>query len=354
MGHAFDSYRWGFALVIGAALAGACTTTSSGNTDDDSSGGNNPGTGGMTSTGGTGNTGGMISTGGMGGTGGGNTGGMGGDNSGGAGGGNTGGAGGTGGGNTGGMGGMGGMGGQGGTPIVNCNTASDCNNAEVCDVTSAQCVGSQCNPALTQPAGCVGTDPICIEQLETSGYGACYEACDPYDQACPGGLECRTNTYGQWFGVCQNPGTGTKGQPCSPAGLDANGWTISSGCVAGHVCLEDGNMQKCYQTCDFFNFGGASCPGAEVCQLGGFCLPPTNDGFENVALEAPCNGATGGEYCGLNGDGYTGSCQDLGDGLGMVCHAFCSADPCPGSTHTECYDVFGPPFTGDVGACSIP
>ena len=107
------------------------------------------------------------------------------------------------------------------------------------------------------------------------------------------------------------------------------------------------------QTCDFYNFGGASCPGTDVCYTNGICLPPANNGYDNVPLEGLCNGASGGESCGLTGDGYTGACNDLGSG--MRCHAFCTfAHPCTysGATFTMCSDVFSPPFQGVVGACT--
>jgi len=255
----------------------------------------------------------------------------------------------------GGIGGMGGMGGAGGGGTnFGCLTAADCPMAMVCDPVTTQCVANQCNPSLMQPGGCAGTDPVCLEQTLNSGFGACYELCDPFDTPCPNALECDPNGFGQDLGVCMQPGTATKGQPCTPDPT-AGAWTITSGCAAGHTCRQDANNNNqltCFETCDFFNFGGASCPGTDVCLPGGLCLPPANTGYEMVALEGACAGAVGGELCALNGDGYTGACNDFGSG--MICHAFCTAAKLctyAGATLTSCNDVFAPPLQGVVGAC---
>ena len=166
-------------------------------------------------------------------------------------------------------------------------------------------------------------------------------------------MECVNADFGQAIGVCHHAGTGTKGQACNPAGLEPNGWTINSGCATGHQCLNDGVNDVCFETCDFFNFGSASCPGTDVCQLGGYCDVPTADAgpLERDVLVAV--GALGGENCGLTGDGYTGACNDFSDGQGMICHAWCTfAHACPNAAHT-CYDVFGPPLQGIVGGCGL-
>jgi hypothetical protein len=232
-----------------------------------------------------------------------------------------------------------------------CVNASDCQANEICDVETQTCQSSECDPAAAQPGGCAGgTDPVCRAQNPGATVGACYEQCDPYDAACPAGpdSECVSDTPSQSSGVCLTPGTGTTGQPCSP--LPGIAGSTSSGCAAGNVCL--GNV--CRQTCDYF--GAPTCDAATVCQLSGYCDLPGGGTWDTVAIGSDCTGASGGEDCGLIGghDGFQGACNDLSDGLGMICRPYCSFvdNTCDVSPFDgACHDVFPEPLKGDVGTC---
>jgi cysteine-rich repeat protein len=228
-----------------------------------------------------------------------------------------------------------------------CLNASDCGDTSlyVCDVATQTCRPSQCTYSSTScGVGCTGTDSCCLEQTAGSDVGACYDVCDPYDLACPGSLECLNLRFNQGIGRCLQAGTSTVGQFCSSS-------DTGTGCAAGATCLDDGTNNRCYEVCDFF--GTPTCSGGNTCYLGGYCdTPPAVS--HNVAFGATCpSGATNGEECAPNGDGFQGGCYDLG--AGMICYQFCqlssysgSVTPCQSGT---CQEAFNPPLQGDVGLC---
>lgn len=313
---------WSIALVTSAALIGACSDGQSA-TDDDSDGS------GASSSGAAGPGGGIAGPG-------------------------------VGGGGPGVGGGGPGSGGSatgGGMMMSECYSPGDCGDpaAEICSLATETCEASECDPTAMQPAGCAGADPFCLEQRTGSGNGACYEICDPYDVACPGGMECVSLAPGQEIGVCHNPGGATAGQPCNPGPHPEDTWLTNSGCAAGHTCSDDGNGNDvCFETCDFF--GTPDCSGTAVCYPGGICDEPEGGAQDAVAVGADCTGASGGELCGLTGgrDGYEGTCQDIGEG--MICHPYCDAVgkyTCP-APFDSCYNVFGPPLENSVGLCGSP
>jgi len=228
-----------------------------------------------------------------------------------------------------------------------CTDPVDCGNvnAFVCDVDTQSCQPNQCTvQAGTCGTGCVGTDPCCIEQEAGTGLGACYEVCDPYDTACPAGLECSNVAYNQGAGFCLHAGTAAIGATCAPTEVD-------TGCVPGGLCLNDAGTNRCFRECDFF--------GTPICNAGDSCYP---FGYCDTALAVnaanfgqPCGAAaTAADPCHPNNAGFLGTCQDGGGGT-LYCYQLCQlwsrsgvVAPCLTGI---CNDAFTGDWAGDIGLC---
>jgi cysteine-rich repeat protein len=228
-----------------------------------------------------------------------------------------------------------------------CGDPIDCGNVNsfVCDVDSETCSASQCTyDANSCGTGCTGTDPCCFEQTTGSGVGACFEICDPYDTPCPTGLECSNLNVNQGAGLCQNPGTVAVGAPCTPT-------TISTGCAPGGICLNDSGNNLCFEECDFF--GTPACGDAgSSCWPFGYCDAAPTVNAATIGQE--CIGATVGDPCHPNGDGFLGSCQDNAGTLEcyQLCQLWSRSGNVRACTTGSCNDVFSGDWEGDIGLCN--
>src|SRR5690606_19291608 len=208
-------------------------------------------------------------------------------------------------------------------------------NAMVCDPQSLTCEVQQCDgDQIDCPTG-----EICLDQGdETTSIGACYTQCTPNGSDCASGEDCIDLTGTGTLGACLADGPAGFHEACTLG-------DTSDGCIAGHMCLDDGDNGECVELCDYWNSNGACTDQNEFCVFYGVCFDPGT--FDGAALGAACGaGAEPGDWCGPSGDELQGVCVDTG-GNDLECLKLCRAGQTDCSGGATCETNPGE----DVGVC---
>ena len=221
-----------------------------------------------------------------------------------------------------------------------CRNAEDCGDTTVyvCDPTSLTCVPGECNGNNLACAA----DQVCVGQVASPVIGACYEGCTLFatGMGCAGADICLPIEFGGTVGGCFLTGPGPLNGTCTED-------DVSSGCVAGAVCIDDGGANpQCRDLCNFFG-SPAGCGTGLLCGVNNVCTGIAPD-------PAPINtghcaaDATAGDGCGANANAVRGVCIDAGDPT-LSCLKWCrlTGNDCTGGR--TCIDVLmdGSP----VGVC---
>ncbi len=233
--------------------------------------------------------------------------------------------------------------------VTICGDPADCGdvNSFICDVNTQTCQATQCTPAAGNcGTGCTGVTACCFEEETGTGLGACFELCDPYDFACPTGLDCTNVNSNQGAGFCQQPGPAAMGAVCTAS-------SVGTGCVAGSTCLNDGANDACFEVCDFFGSTPSCTDAASSCHVGGYC--DTAEAVNAANIGELCTGTPAAwDPCHAKGDGFAGICVNPGSGLECVelCQIWSLSGTITTCTTGTCHDDLASTyFGGDIGLC---
>ncbi|HZO14602.1 MAG TPA: hypothetical protein VFB62_15120 [Polyangiaceae bacterium] len=216
-----------------------------------------------------------------------------------------------------------------------CLDAEQCASGQVCDANTQRCIAAECAMGSDCPSG-----ELCLVQIPMSDTGACYAGCAPFGAGgCAADQTCIDATGEGTTGVCFFTGTATLGQPCEDH-------DVSSGCVAGQFCADQGQGNECLEQCDFWGGTGTCSDSSQSCYLMNACIDSPY--VDPVGVGQNCtSSALAGDMCAPAGDRMLGSCQDAGPGL--LCYGFCrtaQSDCGPGQTCVS----FGPELE-EFGLC---